>query len=160
MPNNSFASLPPNATGGESSTDEAFRRACERFEAFDYDEAARILEQVPPSCRNQNIDELQTRIAERREELATLDRELREAVREKRLFDLPPRIERVLALKPDHVYAKELAEQVWSRLSDAAETRLADYRHDEALQLLDRVAPVAAARDWNNCGGRRRSWRG
>ena len=122
-------------------TDEAFRRAGERFEAFDYDEAARILEQVPPSCRNQNIEELQTQIAQRREELASLDRELREAVQQKRLFDLPPRIERVLTVKPDHVYAKELAEQVWSRLTDAVEKRLADYRHDEALQLLDRVGP-------------------
>ncbi len=122
-------------------TDEAFQRAGERFEACDYDEAARIIEQVPLPCRNQSIEELQTRIAQRREELALLDRELREAVREKRLFDLPPRIERVLTLKPDHVYAKQLAEQVWSRLIEAVERRLADYRHDEALQLLDRVAP-------------------
>ena len=81
------------------------------------------------------------------EELAKLDRELREAVREKRLFDLPPRIERVLTLKPDHPYAKELAEQVWSRLTEAVEKRLADYRHDKALQLLDRVVP--------NCGSPR-----
>ena len=128
-------------------TEEALKGASERFEAFDYDEAARILEQVPPSCRNPNVEQLHAQVTERREELAKLDRELREAVREKRLFDLPPRIERVLTLKPDHPYAKELAEQVWSRLTEAVEKRLADYRHDEALQLLDRVAP--------NCGSPR-----
>jgi type IV pilus assembly protein PilM len=122
-------------------TDEALRRAGERFQAFDYEEASRILEQVPPPCRNQNVEELYAQVAERREEIATLDRELREAVREKRLFDLPPRIERMLALKPDHVYAKQLAEQVWSRVGDAVEKRLAEHRHDEALQLVDRVSP-------------------
>ena len=128
-------------------TDEALKRASERFEAFDYDEAARIIELVPPSCRTANIDELHAQVAERREELAQLDRELREAVQEKRLFDLPPRIERMLALKPDHAYAKELGEQVWGRLAEAVEKRLAEYRHDEAVQLLDRVEP--------NCGGPR-----
>jgi type IV pilus assembly protein PilM len=128
-------------------TDEALKRASERFEAFDYDEAARILEQVPPSCRTPSIDELHAQVAERREELAQLDRELREAVQEKRLFDLPPRIERMLALKPDHSYAKELGGQVWGRLTEAVEKRLADYHHDEAMQLLDRVEP--------NCGSPR-----
>jgi type IV pilus assembly protein PilM len=122
-------------------TDEALRRAGERFEVFDYDEAALLLEQVPPPCRNQDIEQLQTRIAERREEIAAIDRELREAVQAKRLLDLPTTIGRLLALKPDHAYAKELAERVWSRLVDAAEKRLADYRHDDALQLLERVAP-------------------
>ncbi len=61
--------------------------------------------------------------------------------RQKRLLDLPPKIERLLTLKPDHAYAEGLAEQVRSRLTDAAEKRLADYRYDEALQLLDHVAP-------------------
>ncbi len=120
--------------------DEALRLAGERFAACDYDEAARLLDQVPPPCRNQNVEELQAQIARRREELTVLEAELREAAEQKRLFDLPPRIERVLALKPDHRYAKQLAEQVSACLTEAVEKRLADCRHDEALQLLDRVA--------------------
>ena len=122
-------------------TDEAFRRAGECFKAFEYDEAARILEQVPPSCRSHDIEELQTQVATCRDEIATLGRELREAIVENRLLDLPPKIERLLTLKPDDAYAKEIAEQVRSRLVDAAEKRLAECRYDEALRLLEQIAP-------------------
>jgi type IV pilus assembly protein PilM len=122
-------------------TDEAMQRASQRFEAFDYDEAARILEQVPPPCRSKDIEELWMRIAARRDEIAAVEQDLREAIAEKRLLDLPALIERLLTLKPDHAHAKELAEQVRSRLVDAAEKRLAEHGYDDALQLLDQIAP-------------------
>jgi Tfp pilus assembly PilM family ATPase len=130
-----------------TATEEAFRQVGEHFAAFDYDEAARILDRLAPSCRNENIEQLQMQIAQRREEIATIDRELRAAAQEKRLLDLPPKIERLLTLKPDHPYANKLDEQVRSRLIDAAEKRMADYRYDDALQLLDRVT--------RNCGSPR-----
>jgi type IV pilus assembly protein PilM len=121
--------------------DEAFQRAGRCFETFDYDQAARILAQVPAAMQNPPIEELAGRIAARCGEIAAVDRELREAIAEKRLLDLPATIERLLTLKPDHAYAKKLAEQVRSCLVDAAQKRMAEYRYDDAVQLLDRIAP-------------------
>ena len=126
---------------GRIVADEALQRAGQSFDAFDYDGAARILEQVPPPVRNGELEELRALIASRCEEVAALDGELREAVREKRLLDLPALVERLLAIKPDHAFARPLAEQVRKQLVNAAEKQLSAHRYDEALRVLEEIAP-------------------
>ena len=60
----------------------------------------------------QDIEELRGLIASRQAEIVALDDQLREAVRQKRLLDLPALVQQLLAVKPDHPYAQPLAEQV------------------------------------------------
>jgi Tfp pilus assembly PilM family ATPase len=123
-----------------SVAEDALRRARQALDAFDYDSAAGILGEIPPPLRGDAINELLAIVDSRRREIASLVGELREAVRERRLLDLPALIDRLLALKPDHAYAKGLAEQVRTRLIDAAEKQFAAHCYDETLQLLEPIA--------------------
>lgn len=119
--------------------EQACQHAWQCFVAFDYDGAARFIENVPLPLQNDDVRQLRTQIAERRREIGTLTEELRNAVRQKRLLELPSRIERLLALKPDHAYARSVAVQVQKRLVAAAKKVLAEHRYDQAQHLLDQI---------------------
>jgi type IV pilus assembly protein PilM len=121
--------------------EEDYHRAEGLCEAFDFDGAAQLLEAIPPSLRSDVMVKLGARIAARRQEIATVTEELRGAVREKRLLDLPPQIDRLLALKPDHAYGTLLAGQIQKHLVLAAEKQLAGYNYDHAFRLLKQIAP-------------------
>jgi type IV pilus assembly protein PilM len=127
---------------------EACQRARQCLAAFDYDGAAGFIESVPLLLQDDDVQGLRTQIAERRREVCTLTEELRNAVCERRLLELPPRIERLLTLKPDHAYAKSVARQVQKRLAAAAKKMLAAHRYDQALHLLDQIPVPANATDF------------
>ena len=86
--------------------EEALRRAEQCHAAFDYETAEQTLRGVPPPLRTEAMQDLLTKTAARRHEIDTLQQELREAVRTKRVLDCLPRIERLLALKPNHAFAR------------------------------------------------------
>ena len=109
------------------------------FNAFDHDEAARLLDEVPPAFRTVDIEELRTRAAARREEIDACVIQLREAVQQKRASELPVLIERLLALKPDHPVAHKLAGQLQRHLVVAAQSHLARHQYDESLRLLNQI---------------------
>ncbi len=113
----------------------------QRFDAFDFDGAAEILEGVPLPLGGGVVEDFRAQVAARRQEVATLNRELREAVRKNRLLDLMPSIERLLTLMPDHAYGKALAEKVQRRIVDGAAKCLGDHHYDQALRLLEQIAP-------------------
>jgi type IV pilus assembly protein PilM len=121
--------------------DEAYRRAAALFETFDFDAAARILEAIPAPFRTDAIVKLGARIAAKQEEITAITKELCEAVRGKRLLNLPSRIERLLALKPDHTYGLRLANQVRPHLVAAAKQQLAQHHYEQAFRLLEQIAP-------------------
>ena len=125
-----------------AAAEEDCRRAQQAFAAFDYDGAAQILESVPPAIRNEGLQKLYTQVNQRREQVAGLTEELREAVRQKRVLDLLPRIEQLLQLKPDHGYARKLAEQTQEYMNKLVEKKLAEHRYGEALELAERIAPA------------------
>lgn len=122
------------------------QRAQQCFDAFDYDGAARLIDQVPSPLQDEETRQLRTQIGECQKEMDLLAKELRDAVHHKRLLELPSHIRRLLALKPDHAYAKNVAGQVQKRLVVAAKKMLAEHRYDQALQLLDQIpAPTDVA---------------
>jgi type IV pilus assembly protein PilM len=123
----------------QSAEEEAYYQAKQFFAASDYEGAAEALRDVPPALQGDKTEQLRRQIQERRQEVASLTEELREAVRAKRLGDVLRRINQLLALKPHHAYAMSLVAPVQGRLLSAAEKRLADSRYDEALQLLDQL---------------------
>jgi type IV pilus assembly protein PilM len=128
-----------------TAANEAYQRARQCLADCDYDGAAGIIENVPLPLQNDDVRQLRTQIAERRREIEMLTEELQNAVRHKRLLELPSRIERLLILKPDHAYAKNLAVQVQKRLVAAAKKMLGEHRYDQALRLLDQTSVQADA---------------
>lgn len=123
--------------------EEALQRAEQAFAGFDYAAASRILADVPRSLLSDAMNDLLRRISERQQEIETLDNELHEAVRSKRVLDLLPRINRLLAIKPDHPYAQGLSEKVQRHMVDVAEKRLSQHQYDGAKHLLDQIDPDA-----------------
>jgi type IV pilus assembly protein PilM len=125
----------------------ASQRARESFDAYDFDGAAVILAQVPPPLQSKAMVQLAAEVATRRQEIAALVAEVRAALCEKRILDLASKIDRLLALKPDHPLGGSLAEKVQRRLLDAAEKHLAEYHYDDARALLERIPlPVRSPR--------------
>ncbi len=120
---------------------EAYKRARQCFEAFDFDGAAAAMAEVPPALQHESAEELRAAVASRREEIAKLTEEVREAVRQRRLLELPEKIERLLSLKPDHAMAKKLAEQVHDSFLRAAEKHLAARQYQDAHALLSQIDP-------------------
>lgn len=121
--------------------EEFYQEARRCLESFNYQRAAEILERIPPPLRHDAIKDLYVQIESRRQEIAMLNEETHAAVREKRLVDLPSLIDRLLALVPDHAYAKKLAEQMQERLMVAAMKQLTNHQYDSAVQLLRQMAP-------------------
>jgi type IV pilus assembly protein PilM len=119
--------------------DEECRRASQLFDAFDFDGAAKILEMIPATFRNDAILKLGAQVEAKRQQIVAIAKELHAAVREKRILDLPAQIERLLTLKPDHVYGKRLADQVQSHLVHTAKKQLADRNYEQALRLLEQI---------------------
>ncbi len=119
--------------------EQARQEALARFHAYDYDAAARLLDQTPPAFRTGEIEELRTQIAARREEIGCCEQNLRAAIAEKQPALLPPIIDRLLVLKPDHSDARKVAEQMQRQLVVAAERQLARHQYDESLRLLDLI---------------------
>ena len=50
-----------------------------------------------------------------------------------------PLVARLLELKPDHAQARRIAEQVQKHFAQAAQAKLAQYRYEEAVKVLDHV---------------------
>jgi type IV pilus assembly protein PilM len=134
--------------GQRIAAEEACQHARQCLAAFDYDGAAGFIENVPLPLQDKEMRQLQTQIAERRRKIDVLSEELRNAVRQRRLLELPPRIELLLALKPDHAYGRGVAAQVQKKFLAAAKKMRAEHRYDQALRLLDQISVWADASDF------------
>ncbi|HLA83844.1 MAG TPA: pilus assembly protein PilM [Thermoguttaceae bacterium] len=124
----------------QSEAKEACRLARERAAVSDYQAAAAHLKRVPPPFQTHDWKDLHDEIAERCREINTLIEEIRQAVRDKRLLDLPARIERLTALKPADAEAEKLHDWVRAQLVALARNTLAKHRYEETLRLLEQMA--------------------
>ena len=109
------------------------------FAEHHYEATLRILDEVPAAVRNAEINQLLQEVQLRREEIAQLNREIREGIRAGRALDLLPSIERLLTLKPDEVQARQLAQQFQEHLCKAARERLMKFQYQESVELLERL---------------------
>ena len=119
---------------------QQFAVAEEHFEKHEYEAAVEVLSGVPEPLRSEAVQELLHEAQRTREELAALNAELRRALQtKKQTRGLLATVERLLAIRPDHAQAKQVARALGQRLLGAVEERLKRFRYDEALALLDRV---------------------
>ena len=106
---------------------------------YEYEAAMRLLDNIPPTLRTSKMERLLEEVQARLEEIASLDDELSTAIACERTIHLLPKISRLLALKPGHVRAAELAERFRDRVGRVAEEKLAHHEYRGALDLLDQL---------------------
>jgi Tfp pilus assembly PilM family ATPase len=132
--------------GLESNKAEALARAAESLEAakqlramHDYDRAAAALAQIPVALRSDEMQGLLTSAQAQRDETLSLAGEIRAAVAGRQYSGLLPKLDRLLALKPDHATARKLAEQLREQLVAKARRALADHQYEAAVAVLDAI---------------------
>jgi type IV pilus assembly protein PilM len=122
------------------SAEEARQKALRCLAACDYDGAAELIESIPLPLQDEELRELRAKVAKQRREIAAVEEDLRDVVHQNRLLELPPYIERLLALKPDHAYARSVAAGVQKGLVAAARKMLEEHRYDQAMELLNQIS--------------------
>jgi len=112
------------------------------FVAFEYERAQQALEEIPVQVRSAEHEALLLKARSCRQELVALSGEIRSAVEQKRMGDLLPKLERLLALKPNHAQARQLAQQLAASLVKRAKTHLAQHEYQHAFDHLDQIPSV------------------
>lgn len=105
----------------------------------DYLGALTLLRTVADALRTDPVRELLAECSAKIDEIESLEHDLKTAVATKRFDGVLPKIERLLALKPDHAHARQLAIQIQDHLCRAAEKLAAERQFEKALQWLEQV---------------------
>jgi len=109
------------------------------MESHSYENAQHAIEDVPEPLRTPEHNQLLERAKSARQELLALGGEIRQLVERKQTWDLLPKLERLLALKPNHAQAQQLAETLADNLVKTAKVRLGRHSYREALDSLDQI---------------------
>jgi type IV pilus assembly protein PilM len=104
-----------------------------------YEAAMQVLDSIPEPMRTQEINTCLERAQSQWKELLALSGEIRTLVEARRTSELFPKLERLLALKPDHMQAQKLATQLREQLLAAATKRLNEHLYTDALKLLEQI---------------------
>ena len=108
-----------------------------------YEAAVEVLESIPEPLRTQEINNCLERAQSQWKELLALHGEIRTLIEARRTSELFPKLERLLALKPDHSQAQKLATQLREQLLAAATKRLNEHLYTDALKLLEQIPTFA-----------------
>lgn len=122
----------------------AVRQAETHLKHRRYAEAATALQHVPESVRDETAARLLAEAESKRDEVEALKDDIRQALQEKALHELPAKIERLLELKPGHEMAVRLAGQLREKLLAAAQKKLAACEYAATVKLLAQIPPSAA----------------
>lgn len=114
-------------------------RARQLMTACAFEKAFEKLDSIPEPLRTDEVRELLSQLRAKKDELLKLSGEIREAIGQKQIFGVLPKIERLLALKPDHAQAKELAGQVRDQICLAARKKAAEHSYDQARMLMESI---------------------
>ena len=109
------------------------------LESYSYESAQHAIEDVPEPLRTPEHNQILERAKSARHELLALGGEIRQAVERKQTWDLLPKLERLLALRPNHAQAQQLAETLKDNLVKTAKVRLSQHQYREALDALDQI---------------------
>jgi type IV pilus assembly protein PilM len=115
------------------------QKARELLSACAFEKASEKLAGIPEALRTDEARELLGQVRAKQEELLKLSAEIREAIAQKQIFGVLPKIEQLLALKPDHAQAKELAGQIRDQICLAARKKTAECSYDEARMLMESI---------------------
>lgn len=122
-----------------AASDRALPAARQLLEVHAYENAQRAIEQVPEPLRSDEHNEVLDRARACREEVLALSVKIRETVEQKQSGNLLPKLDRLLALKPNHEQARQLATRLAANLAKAGKARLSQHKYREALDALDQI---------------------
>jgi type IV pilus assembly protein PilM len=121
------------------SLEEAQRLA----EALQYDKAIECVQKVPEPLRTDAMKQVIEDMNRVLGEVSALEREVRECLKSNKAGDLLVKVDRLLALQPDHAQARQLAGKLRSRLCQSAKEKVLQFQYDAAVKLLDQVPKPA-----------------
>jgi Tfp pilus assembly PilM family ATPase len=121
------------------SAEDGLAQARRFIDSHSYESAQNAIEEVPEPLRSAEHHQVLERAKAARHELLTLGGEIRLAVERKQTWDLLPKLERLLVLKPNHAQARELAEVLRDNLLRTAKTRFAQNQYREVLDTLEQI---------------------
>lgn len=127
----------------EHLAEAAHKKAQEALALCDFDEAIRLLEQIPSPVRSTAMATMLQEAQSRKKEVGQLAGQLRDLLAQKRINDVFAVIERLQRLQPDHPAARKVATSMRDQLVAKAKRRVAARRYDEALDLLKRIPSSA-----------------
>lgn len=128
----------------QQSAVHAVRQAEAHLKHRRYAEAATLLQRVPESVRDETATRLLTEAESKRDEVEALKDDIRQALQEKALHELPAKIERLLELKPGHEMAVRLTGQLREKMLSAAKKKLAGCEYAAAVKLLAQIPSSSA----------------
>lgn len=131
----------------EQAAADALERARTLISGYAYEGAIAELHDVPPRFVTEEIKQVLNDALGRRNEILVLSGEIREAIEQKRTGELLPKIERLLALKPNHEQAQKIAEQLRDRMLITAKKRLIEHKYPEAIELLHQIPSFVRTAD-------------
>ncbi len=108
-----------------------------------YEAAVEVLESIPEPLRTREINDCLERAQSQWKEVLALGGEIRTLVEARRTSELFPKLERMLALKPNHPQAQKVATQLREQFLAAATRRLNDHLYADALKLLEQIPAFA-----------------
>ncbi len=114
-------------------------RAEKAIESFSYETAVSELQSIPVPLRTADATALLARASSAREEILKLGGEIRAALERKETDHLLPKLERLVALRPDHKQAMGIAEQLRDNLVKLAKRDLVAHRYRAALDQLEYI---------------------
>ncbi|MDX1948450.1 MAG: pilus assembly protein PilM [Pirellulaceae bacterium] len=131
----------------QAAAQDSLAQAKRHMEGYAYENAVHLLESIPEPLANVESQTLLERARSARKELLALGGEIRVALEQKKTADLLPRIQRLLALKPNHQQARQIGEQLRDNLVKQARQFLAQHRYREALENLERIPDFLRTED-------------
>jgi type IV pilus assembly protein PilM len=114
-------------------------RAEQAVSSCSYETAISELQSIPASLRTADAKALLERAISAREEILKLGGEIRAALERKETDQLLPKLERLVALRPDHKQAIGIAEQLRNNLVKLAKRDLVAHRYRDALDQLEHI---------------------
>lgn len=131
------------ASAGKAQAEQSLIAARQFLSEHAYDRAIESLVHLPEPLRSQEIRELLQQARSAKAQLASLNAQIRQAVAQKSLWQLPPLIAQVLALRPGDPSIHKLALQLRDHFVKLAKAKLAAHEYAEADQALQQIAPFA-----------------
>lgn len=120
----------------EAAAADSIASARQHLEGHCFEAAIRELEAIPVPIRTPEANALLQRARGAWQDALTLTSEIRAGLDDGRTVELLPKIERLLALKPDHAQARQLAEKMRDRLVRAAKRQFQAQQYRECLDEL------------------------
>jgi type IV pilus assembly protein PilM len=122
-----------------SHAEQAVDKARKYMAAHSYENALAQIDGIPEPLRSEEAVEILQQATAARNELLTLSGRIRELIEQRRMWELLPKVERILTLKPNHAQAQQLAGQLRDHFVKLAKAKMAEHKYDEAAQALDQL---------------------